>query len=87
MKGLRKLRGVIIMIEKIKEILAEELSLELDEINDDSDIREDLGADSLDMVQLVMSLEDEFNLEIENEEIQSVTTVKGIVEFINKKRG
>jgi acyl carrier protein len=75
------------MIEKIKEILAEELSLELDEINDDSDIREDLGADSLDMVQLVMSLEDEFNLEIENEEIQSVTTVKGIVEFINKKRG
>lgn len=75
------------MIEKIKEILAEELSLELDEINDDSDIREDLGADSLDMVQLVMSLEDEFDLEIENEEIQSVTTVKGIVEFINKKRG
>ena len=75
------------MIEKIKGILAEELSLELEEINDDSDIREDLGADSLDMVQLVMSLEDEFNLEIENEEIQSVTTVKGIVEFINKKRG
>lgn len=75
------------MIEKVKEILAEELSLELDEINDDSDIREDLGADSLDMVQLVMSLEDEFDLEIENEEIQSVTTVKGIVEFINKKRG
>ena len=75
------------MIEKVKEILAEELSLELDEINDDSDIREDLGADSLDMVQLVMSLEDEFDLEIENEEIQTVTTVKGIVEFINKKRG
>ena len=75
------------MIEKVKEILAEELSLELDEINDDSDIREDLGADSLDMVQLVMSLEDEFDLEIENEEIQSVTTVKGIVEFIEKKRG
>ncbi len=81
------LRRVSIMIEKVKEILAEELSLELDEINDDSDIREDLGADSLDMVQLVMSLEDEFDLEIENEEIQSVTTVKGIVEFINKKRG
>ncbi|QRN86903.1 acyl carrier protein [Clostridia bacterium] len=75
------------MIERVKEILAEELSLELDEIKDDSDIREDLGADSLDMVQLVMSLEDEFDLEIENDEIQSVTTVEGIVEFIKKKRG
>ncbi len=75
------------MLEKIKEILAEELSLDLEEIGDDSDIREDLGADSLDMVQLVMSLEDEFGLEIENEEIQSVTTVRGIVEFIEKKRG
>lgn len=75
------------MIEKVKEILAEELSLEQDEINDESDIREDLGADSLDMVQLVMSLEDEFGLDIENEEIQSVTTVKGIVEFIKKKQG
>lgn len=75
------------MIERVKEILAEELSLEMDEIKDDSDIREDLGADSLDMVQLVMSLEDEFDLEIENDEIQSVTTVVGIVEFIKKKRG
>lgn len=75
------------MLEKIKEILADELSLELDEINNNSDLREDLGADSLDMVQLVMTLEDEFDLEIENEEIQTVTTVEGIVAFIEKKRG
>ena len=75
------------MIEKIKEILAEELSLELDEINENSNIREDLGADSLDMVQLVMTLEDEFGLEIENDEIKEVVTVKNIIDFIKKKRG
>lgn len=75
------------MLEEVKEILAEELSLDVEEIGDEDDIREDLGADSLDMVQLVMTLEDEFDLEIENEEIQTVTTAKGIVAFIEKKRG
>ncbi len=75
------------MIDKVKEILAEELGLDISEIQDDSNIREDLGADSLDMVQLVMTLEDEFGLEIENEEIQDVTTPGEIVVFIEKKRG
>lgn len=75
------------MIDRVKEILAEELGLEVSEIQDDSNIREDLGADSLDMVQLVMTLEDEFGLEIENEEIQDVTTPGEIVAFIGQKRG
>jgi acyl carrier protein len=75
------------MIDKVKEVLAEELSVELDEITADSDLREDLDADSLDMVQLVMALEDEFGVEIDNNEIKDVRTVADIVNFIEKKRG
>ena len=75
------------MIEKIKEIMADELSVELEDIKPDSDIREDLEADSLDMVQLVMALEDEFGMEIDNEEITDVKTVQDVVDFIEKKRG
>ncbi len=74
------------MIDKVKEVLAEELSVELDEITADSDLREDLDADSLDMVQLVMALEDEFGVEIDNNEIKDVRTVADIVSFIEKKR-
>lgn len=74
------------MIDKVKEVLAEELSVELDEITADSDLREDLDADSLDMVQLVMALEDEFGVEIDNSEIKDVRTVADIVSFIEKKR-
>ncbi len=75
------------MIDKVKEILADELSVDIEDITADSDIREDLDADSLDMVQLVMALEDEFDVEIDNAEIKDVKTVGDVVKFIEAKRG
>lgn len=72
--------------EKIKEILSEQLDIETDEITLDSDIAEDLGADSLDVVDLIMTLEDEFEVEISDDVIESVKTVGDLVNFIESNR-
>ena len=72
------------VFEKIREILAEQLDLEEDAITMDSAIAEDLGADSLDVVDMVMSLEDEFDCEIPDEEIENIKTVGDIVRFIEE---
>ncbi len=72
--------------EKIKEILSEQLDIEADEIALDSDIAEDLGADSLDVVDLIMTLEDEFEVEISDDVIESVKTVGDLVNFIESNR-
>ena len=61
--------------EKIKEILAEQLGVSEDEIEMDSSLTDDLGADSLDLVELVMALEQEFDLEISDEEAEKIKTV------------
>ncbi len=72
--------------EKIKEILSEQLDIEVEEIALDSDIAEDLGADSLDVVDLIMTLEDEFEVEISDDVIESVKTVGDLVNFIESNR-
>ncbi len=72
--------------EKIKEILSEQLDIEVDEIALDSDIAEDLGADSLDVVDLIMTLEDEFEVEISDDVIESVKTVGDLVNFIEANK-
>ncbi len=72
--------------EKIKEILSEQLDIEADEIALDSDIAEDLGADSLDVVDLIMTLEDEFEVEISDDVIESVKTVGDLVNFIEANK-
>jgi acyl carrier protein len=77
--------GVVVMIfEKLREIICEQLDLEESEVNLDSNILEDLGADSLDVVDLVMSIEDEFDLEVPDEEIARIKTVGDIVKFIEE---
>lgn len=71
------------VFEKVKEILAEQLDIEnLDSISMDSMLVEDLGADSLDSIDIVMSVEDEFKIEVPDEVVENMTTVADIVNFI-----
>ncbi|OFI07694.1 acyl carrier protein [Clostridium acetireducens DSM 10703] len=70
------------ILEKIKGIIAEQLGLEIEEINMDSSFVDDLGADSLDIVELIMALETEYDLEIPDEEAEKISTVGDVVEYI-----
>ena len=72
------------IFEKVKGILAEQLDIDEDSITADSSIVDDLGADSLDIVDLVMSLEDEFDTEIPDEAIEGIKTVGDIVHYIEE---
>ncbi len=72
------------VFEKVRSILMEQLDLEEDQVHMDSVISDDLGADSLDVVDLVMSLEDEFDTEIPDDAIESIRTVGDVVHFIEE---
>lgn len=73
--------------EDVKKITAEQLGVKIEEISNDSSFVEDLGADSLDTVELVMALEEKFNIEIPDEEAEKITTVQSAIDYIkiNKK--
>ena len=70
------------VLEKVKAILAEQFDVEEDKITADTDLQEDLGADSLDVVDLLMSIEDEFEVEVPYEEIENIKTVGSLVSYI-----
>ena len=70
------------IFDKIKAILAEQLDADIDEMTMDTDIAKDLGADSLDVVELLMSIEDEFSVEIPDEEIENIRTIGELTEYI-----
>ena len=70
------------VLEKIKVILAEQFDVEEDSLQNDTDLQDDLGADSLDVVDLLMSIEDEFEIEIPDEEIENIRTVGDLVSYI-----
>jgi acyl carrier protein len=70
--------------ERVKGIVAEQLGVSVDEISNDSSFIDDLGADSLDTVELVMSLEEEFDIEISDEEAENISTVQTAIDYINK---
>ena len=74
------------ILEKVKEIVAEQLGISQDSILPDSLIVEDLGADSLDVIELLMALEEEYGISIPDEEINQVKTIKQIVDLIEKNR-
>ncbi len=63
------------MLEKMREIISEQLNCEAESIQPETSFKEDLGADSLDLFELVMALEDEYSVEIPSEELQELTTV------------
>ena len=70
------------VLEKVKAILSEQFDVEEDSVNADTNIADDLGADSLDVVDLLMSIEDEFEIEIPDEEIDNIKTVGELVKYI-----
>lgn len=71
--------------ERVKEIISEQLNVDEDEISPDKSFVDDLGADSLDLVELIMALEEEFDLEISDEEAQKIRTVGEAVKFIEER--
>ena len=72
--------------EKVKEILSKQLEVSVDEIQLANSLQEDLGADSLDVVEIVMALEDEFSIEIADEETAKIETVDDIVKYIDSQK-
>ena len=73
------------VFEKVAQILAEQLDVDVDEIKLTTDMVDDLGADSLDIVDLVMTLEDEFDIEIPDEDVEGVRTVGDLVNYLQNK--
>ncbi len=73
------------MFDKVKSILMEQLNLKADKIKPESKIVEDLGADSLDVVELLMTMEDNFNVSVSDEEAVNLKTVNDIVSLLDKK--
>lgn len=73
------------MLEKMKEIIAEQLNTEAEAITEASSFKEDLGADSLDLFELVMALEDEYSVEIPAEDLQQLTTVGQVMDYLKEK--
>ena len=73
------------MLEKVKPLMAEALNLNEDEITLEASLKDDLGIDSLDAVELIMELEDEFDVKIEDEEAQAFVTIADIVKTLEAK--
>lgn len=71
-------------LEKIQEIISEVLNIEKDIVAEETKFVDDLGADSLDIFQIVMGIEEEFDIEIDNEDIEKITTVGDVIEEIKK---
>jgi len=74
------------MLEKVKEVVVEQLDCNPDEVKEDSKFIEDLGADSLDVVELVMALEEEFDIEIPDEDAEKILTVKDAIDYIESHK-
>ena len=71
--------------DKVKEIIVEQLGVNADQVTENASFIEDLGADSLDTVELVMAFEEEFGAEIPDEDAEKLTTVGGVVEYLKSK--
>lgn len=74
------------VLEKVKKILSEQFAVEEDSITANTNIAEDLGADSLDVVDILMSIEDEFEIEVPDEEIENIRTVGELVNYIKNNQ-
>lgn len=73
------------MLEKMKEIIGEQLNAEIEGIKPDTSFKEDLGADSLDLFELVMALEEEYEIEIPSEDLNELKTVGDVINYLKNK--
>lgn len=71
--------------DRVKKIVIEQLGVKEDEVKNDASFVDDLGADSLDTVELVMALEEEFDIEIKDEEAEKITTIQQAIDFVKKR--
>lgn len=74
------------MLEQIKELVADKLGADAEAITEETSFKEDLGADSLDLFELVMGLEDEFGIEIPTDDLEQITTVGDVINYINEHK-
>ncbi len=70
--------------DKVKKIIAEKLSVEMEEVVPEASFVDDLGADSLDLVELIMSMEEEFDIDISDEDAEKITTVKDAFDYVQQ---
>ncbi|MBQ9482642.1 MAG: acyl carrier protein [Ruminiclostridium sp.] len=75
---------MIMIFDKVKSIIVDQLDVDEDKVTLNSNIQDDLGADSLDIVDLVMSFEDEFDLEIPDDQVENIKTVGDVVKYIEE---
>ena len=73
------------MLENMSKMIAEQLNCDASEITSETSFKDDLGADSLDLFELVMALEDEYNVEIPAEELTDLTTVGAVIDYLKNK--
>ena len=73
------------MLEKMKEMVADQLNVDAAEITAETTFKDDLGADSLDLFELVMALEEEYNVEIPSEDLEKLTTVGAVMDYLKSK--
>ena len=71
--------------ERVKKIIAEKLSVDLEEVVPEASFVDDLGADQLDLVELIMYMEEEFDTDISDEDAEQITTVKDAIDYVNKQ--
>ena len=72
------------MLEKVKEIVSENLGADINTLTEETSFKDDLGADSLDLFEMVMALEEEYGKEIPTEDLEKLTTIGEVVEYLNK---
>jgi acyl carrier protein len=73
--------------DRVKKIVVEHLGVEQDKVTEEASFIDDLGADSLDIVELVMAFEEEFNVEIPDDAAEKITTVKDAIDYIDQNKG
>ena len=73
------------MLEKMKEMVVDQLNVDAAEITAETSFKDDLGADSLDLFELVMALEEEYNVEIPSEDLEKLTTVGAVMDYLKSK--
>ena len=73
------------MFEKIRDLVAEQLRVNKDDIKPESRFKEDLNADSLDLFELIMSLEEEYSTEIPTDELENLTTIQSVIDYLGAK--